>query len=211
MKNNKSKPLSNMPTWDMIFFIWESTLDSFGVDVNQIIIDIDLKKNRFKCPEHYFSWWPKGDLEGAKGVVSKSFDDNYHPYLIKKSSIDRRFRPAEISTLDMLWSVKNEPEKIAGLLLSASIFDRRYRGNFPINHWPEPKLVDELFYMTVTRWQGEGRFSLWNRSCSSVLPILNRDTDFQINEIKTLIRYLAIEHCQLLSKYQPVRVNCGTS
>jgi len=197
-------------TWERIFFIWNETLESFGVDKDNIFLEIESNNSKLSCGVIYFSWWEKNHIDQSKKSLLEVINSMQLSTVFKKPIFDQRFKAAELDTLDKLWEFRHEPEKIAVLLLHASLFTRISGGaQFPTEYWPPYIVVESLSEMIGQILNSD--IPLWHHACRRVMPTFTIDRKLTVKNITGLIHYLAIEHCKLLSKYQPVRIYNVTS
>jgi hypothetical protein len=196
-------------TWERIYFIWKETLESFSVEKDNIFLEIESNNSELICGTLYFSWWEKNKMIESKKSLLKVIESIQPFTLVEKPTFDKGFRGSEIDTLKSLWELKHDPEKTAALLLHASLFTRieSSRAIFPSNYWPPhivltklSEMIDQVLGDSITK-------PLWWHSCTKVIPIFSTDTNFKIDNVSALIHYFALEHCKLLSKYQPVRIS----
>jgi len=197
-------------TWERIFFIWNDTLESFGVDKDNIFLEIESNNSKLSCGVLYFSWWERNRIDQSKKSLLHVINGMQLSTVVEKPIFDQGFKNAELATLDKLWEFRHDPKKIAVLLLHASLFTR-INGNaqFPSEHWPPYIVVESLSEMIGQKLNSST--PLWHHACTRVIPAFTIDWKLTVKNITGLIYYLAIEHCKLLSKYQPVRICNVTS
>lgn len=200
-------------TWERIFFIWKDTLESFGVDKDNIFLEIKTNNSKLNCGVLYFSWWKRNKIVESKKSLLKVIENTQPLILNKKPFFDQGFKSAELKTLKKLWEFKNDSEKTAALLLRASLFTRIDSGkaSFPQGFWPPSIVIEKLSEMIAQILGGSCNNPIWHHSCAEVIPTFSKDFYFKIENITALIHYLAVEHCKLLCKYQPVRISNVTS
>jgi len=197
-------------TLERIFFIWNDILESFGVDTDNIFLEIESNNSKLSCGVLYFSWWERKQIEQSKKSLLKVINSMQPSTVAEKPIFDQRFKTAELATLNKLWEFRHTPKKIAALLLHASFFTR-INGNaqFPSEHWPPYIVVEYLNEMIGQILNSPS--PLWHHACRRVIPVFTKDKVLKVENITGLIHYLAVEHCKLLSKYQPVRICNVTS
>ncbi|MEW6230475.1 MAG: hypothetical protein AB1700_20715, partial [Bacillota bacterium] len=117
-------------------------------------------------------------------------------------------RKGELETLNYLWEHREDTEKVAAILIAASLFSRlgSSRGRYPRDEWPPYHCVGVLSQWAYERWLGTGSASAWSRSCTEVLPAANEDYVYKLDSMLAIVRYLAEEHVLVLSKYKPVSI-----
>lgn len=194
-------------TWERIYFIWKETLESFNVATDNIFLEIEANNPELTLGTLYFSWWERNIIMESRRSALNIIESAQSLTLIRKPDFDIGFRSAELDTLKSLWEFRCNPEQIAALLLKASLFSRveSSRATLPV-HWP-PYIVLEKLSDTIDQiFDSSCTKPFWVKSCTQVIPVFSNDTNFKIDKISALIHYLAIEHCKLLSTYQPIRI-----
>lgn len=191
--------------WSDVYRTWKSEIESFNIDFvdffQEILIEIPTGNDR--KPE--LTWLERGTTERHKeNLVAhlKEYPNTIGP--IHSLELNK----GELNTIMSMWEVRDNPEKLAALLICASLFCRTKssRGNYPIENWPLHSEVKEVYEVAEDIWKRMTNSYNWHHSCYDVIPVQSDDYDFKIESISALISYLAIEHCKLASKYQPVRI-----
>lgn len=101
-------------------------------------------------------------------------------------------RQGEIDTLDHLWAVKDDPDKVAAVLISGSLFprfesSRKHRSD----KWPHYMSIEALQDWAYSCWRAPGTQWGWHYASTSVLPYQSWDYVYMIDSMEALIRYLA--------------------
>ena len=112
----------------------------------------------------------------------------------------------ELTTLEHLWALKDDPEGIAAVLIAGSMFPRQdaSRSHYPDEYWPPRVCVGALREMAHARWRDKSESWGWHYSCTHVLAGRNDDWHFKIDRLRSLVRFLAEEHASLLITHVPV-------
>lgn len=194
-------------TWERIYFIWKETLESFNVATENIFLEIESNNPELTSGTLYLSWWKRNKIMESRRAALSTIESAQPLTLLKKPNFEIDLRNAELDTLKNLWEFRCNPEKIAALLLKASLFSRieSSRATFP-TYWPPCVVLEKLSHMIDQVFDSSSAKPLWMHSCTQVIPVFSNDTNFKIDKISALIHYLAIEHCKLLSTYQPIRL-----
>ncbi|WP_160328966.1 hypothetical protein [Syntrophomonas wolfei] len=111
----------------------------------------------------------------------------------------------ELETLEYLWAYKGEEDKISAILISASLFSRlkSSRRMYPRDHWPPYFCVQELLKWAYSQWNAERQFSTWQHYHTQVLPHINWDHKYKLDDMNALVFYLAEEHAEVFLNYTP--------
>ncbi len=107
-----------------------------------------------------------------------------------------------------MWAFKENETNIAAILISASLFSRlnSSRRQYPLKYWPEYDCVEELADWAYKQWNADRAFYTWQHYHTQVLPHINRDSKFKINNMNELINYLAEEHARVFIEYRPIYI-----
>ncbi len=188
-----------------LFRYWKGTLDDFGINSQNMFTDINLSDPSLVGRSPAYSWWFKNELS----IQIKKFRDHIKTWPSTRGPIyPEEFRKGELETLGYLWILRNNNFKVFALLLCCSLFPKvkSSRTHYPREEWPPFYCVDALYQMAEKEWRnGQGLFS-WHYSCTNVIPTELSDRHFKIDSVVGIVKFAAIEHAQLLSKYQPVRL-----
>jgi hypothetical protein len=192
--------------WEHVFLAWRYRLKDYMVSLKPLFTEVWVYDSKYPVGrQNELSWWPEKRIKEFQVNFQRHLD-NYpgtngpiHPYEI---------RQGELNTLHYLWSHKENEEKIAAILINASLFSRLYssRGQYPNNYWPPHHCVEELYKWAYEIWHGQNEFSAWQHYHTEVLPYMNRDFCYQLNSMDALIRYLADEHALVFLKFKPVTI-----
>jgi hypothetical protein len=189
--------------WDHIFTAWKRNLARFNVKVVPFFNPIVLHD-----PDHlhdsdgtvHLWWWPKDKVQAHHLAVQKSC------YGIRSGLMPDAMLQGQVTTLGKIWHVEGDSENIAAVLMAASLFCRGEgsRTHFP-DQWTIPKQSFQNFrrciYKKLTD-QDDGE--MWTPLNTDTLPCRSVDFDYHIDNIDTLIRYLAEEHAALLCSYTAI-------
>ena len=124
------------------------------------------------------------------------------------NSISSGINDGQIKTVKKLWEFRDDEEKVAALLICASLFTRllseRTLRKYPEN-WPHKNQVTLLLECAESQL-GIAASDIWSPYNINVLPWRSRDFDYKIEETESLVRYLAEEHATALQRYQPTQL-----
>ena len=192
--------------WQLIFSTWKNKISEYPISLNPLFKEIIIcdPKNPYGR-EDVLTWQPIKEISEFQLEVQRHFDSwpgTFGP--INKYDA----RQGELRTLDYLWEYQGDIEKIAAILINASLFTRlnSSRVSYPRENWPPARCVRKLYEMALKIWNSEEEHFLWQHYNTEVLPYLKWDYDYQLNNLHALITYLAEEHALLLLKYYPVVV-----
>ena len=149
------------------------------------------------------TWCPCGEIVDYQLSLQRHYDR--HPGTVGSLS-HYITRSCEKDTLHYLWTYRDEPEAIAAILISGSLFSRlgSTRGRYSEN-WPSRYGVKALASLALSQWD-QVRFP-WHYSCTEVLPESNSDFYYKIEDISALVRFLAEEHVLNFINYSCVFIN----
>jgi len=191
--------------WSHIYIQWKRIIENFGIDVEPVFLDIEIKDEPSHGRDPELSWWPKNKL----AVTKERLLDHLKSYPGTRGPIHLyEFNQGELETLEYLWEVKDDPERVCALLICASLFSRMRsgRGHYPSGDWPPFMVIKELYQWAEDKWKSDETYGSWNHACTDVIPAYNCDEDYKIERVDALVRFLAEEHCKLLCYFQPVRI-----
>lgn len=184
--------------WEEIFSVWRERMRKFAVPLEPLFKEMVIKDPLYKDLDQWQIWWPNKyrlDLQ----VWNVEYPINY--------IIDGfNYRRGEMDTLYFLWRHKDSVEKVAAVLISASLFARtgNERVIYPEKNWPPERSLRMIKRWVRPLWVGG-----WHNWNTQVLPEINDDFEADIHDMKTLINYLADEHASVLLNHTPVSVICG--
>jgi len=195
-------------SWEKTYMNWENVLGDFGIDTKNLFVEVIIDNENMTDCRSYLSWWPKGKIKECKALVVNEFVGNGYSCRYPAASIDSGFSSGQRDTLSFMWELRNNTNKIAALLFLASFHARiiSSRKCFPKEEWPPYLVVSELTNLIWEKLNNNERSYKWHNACGNVLPINSEDWHFKITDVFSLTHYISIEHCQLLSKFQPVKV-----
>jgi hypothetical protein len=193
--------------WSRVFFQWKSRLEDFAIDPLDLFVEVSIHDPAHptgRLPE--LSWWPGRRIRERQEYVQQHFLQ--WPGTCGPIHVDNQ-RKGELDTLQHLYEFKHDAEKVAAILIAASLFARlrSSRRDFPRDRWPPFRCVEVLEAMAYERWQGERSHIAWADTCTVVLPFISDDWDYLITSLSSLVRYLAEEHVAVFSQCRPVVVN----
>jgi len=192
--------------WQQIFRTWKNKICDYPISLEALFKEIIIcdPKNPYER-ENILTWQPIKAISEFQLEVQRHFDNwpgTFGP--INQYNT----RQGELRTLDYLWEYQGDIEKVAAILINASLFTRlnSSRVSYPRENWPPSRCVRQLYEMALKIWNSEEEHFLWQHYNTEVLPYLKWDYDYQLNNLHALITYLAEEHALLLLKYYPVVV-----
>lgn len=103
-------------TWDRFLLHWRDRLDDFAVVVDPIFREISVRdpSNPWER-KPALSWWPTKDFEVLRENIHRHFER--FPGTIGPVHPDTtNVLKGELETLEHLWSVRDEPNKVAAVL-----------------------------------------------------------------------------------------------
>lgn len=192
-------------TWERVLRNWRDRLNDFGVDVDPIFREVSVRDPAGRR-DPALSWWPSKDFDVLRANIHQHFER--WPGTVGPVHPESSMRRGEVDTLDHLWGVKDDPDKVAAVLISGSLFSRfeSSRKHTP-DRWPRSMCVEPLREWAYSCWRDPGTRWGWHYASTSVLPYQSWDHVYAIDSMAALIRYLAEEHAALLLKYRPVVIN----
>lgn len=231
-RNQEIREFTEGWSWERVFETWLERLSDFSVSIvpffteiqihdPELPIDNDIhiqsyvpswdmmwiyEKDYFRSNEYpKLSWWQTNSVFTLHKQLQDHLDrypgtiGPIHPY---------NFRKGEIETLYYLWEYRQEPEKIAAILIAASLFSRlkSRRTTYPDKNWPPKHCVNVLWHWAYDKWSEEKTNCGWNDLCTEVLPEENADYVYKFDNMYALVRFLAEEHALLLINYRPITI-----
>ncbi|MHC1717201.1 MAG: hypothetical protein AB9883_00880 [Acidaminococcaceae bacterium] len=192
--------------WQQIFRTWKNKICDYPISLEALFKEITIydPKNPYER-ENILTWQPIKTISEFQLEVQRHFDN--WPGTVGPIN-QYNARQGELRTLDYLWEYQSDIEKVAAILINASLFTRLHssRGKYPMENWPSCWCVQKLYEMSLAIWNSENKHFMWQHYNTEVLPYLKWDYDYQLNNLHALISYLAEEHALLLLKYYPVVV-----
>ncbi|TYP46775.1 hypothetical protein [Thermosediminibacter litoriperuensis] len=192
--------------WHTIFITWKSRMRDYPVSLNPLFTEIWVHDPEYPTGrKNALSWWIANEINELHINFQRHLDR--FPGTIGPIN-PCNCRQGELMTLNYLWKYKENEEKIAAILISASLFTRLYssRKQYPQDYWPPYYCVEELFKWAYKTWNDEEGFSAWQHYHTEVLPYKNNDYVFKLHDINALVHYLADEHALVFLNYKPVSI-----
>ncbi|WP_125862951.1 hypothetical protein [Pseudomonas defluvii] len=202
-----SKAISNFMDgydWCRIYGAWKRRIDDFVTPIHPVFQEVHLHDpGNTQRDQVELAWWSRRQLNEIRRDCQQHFDElpgsygSTHPqtYLGRKG---------ELQTLELLFKYRDDLEQVAAVLISASIFSRLGgRAGYP-KKWPGYLCVKTLHDLINDRWMSGSGY--WHHANTTVLPYTNYDDVHRIDDLKSLICYLAEEHAALLHQFTPVAV-----
>lgn len=192
--------------WSDVFQIWQQRMEDFAVELEPLFTVIQVHDpshptGRLSVP----AWWAAHDISEQHKELQRYFDK--HPGTLGPIGEAAPGLKGQQQTIEYLWEARGDPERVAAILISASLFSRMgsARRHYP-QGWPPFRYVETLQEWASTQAAPGARFRGWHYSCTDVLPAINQDWDIHIETLHGLVRYLAEEHSMALLQYRPVVV-----
>ncbi|MBV7334628.1 hypothetical protein KFU94_41605 [Chloroflexi bacterium TSY] len=194
--------------WQTVFALWQKRISNQTISLEPLFTCVPVHDPAMlQDRPTTFSWWPRKPTHYAKQKEIQRYLDNF-PGTQGPLHWYEHTRKGEIDTLNYLWSVHDDLEKVAAVLIAASLFTRlrssRYR--YPRDTWPSISCVQVLEIWAYKAWQGNDYYAGWHNSCTQVLPELNEDYTCELNSLEDVIYYLADEHTTVLTNFAPVAI-----
>lgn len=189
-------------SWERIYTLWRRRLDEFAAPliplfkVAEVQVPADVVERQ---PD--LVWWSRASFNEKLRKCQEHFDR--YPNTCGPTHPNAISQKGELQTLRLLHFYKDSPEKVAAILVCASLIARLQRNSYPEN-WPKRCLGEALSNFAYTVWQ-EGH-DRWHHACSRVIPYQSEDYYYALNDLPSLVRYLADEHAALLHNYTPTEV-----
>lgn len=192
--------------WESVFLTWSHRIGQFPVSFEPLFTEVWIHDpDNPLGRNNSLSWWPVKSVQKLQVAFQRHLDrfpgtnGPVHPY---------NYRQGELDTLRYIWENKGDKEKVAAILINASLFSRLYssRLQYPKDYWPPYYCVEELNKLAYIKWNEEKNFSAWQHYHTEVLPYSNADDDYNFNNMNSLVRYLADEHALLFLNYKPVSI-----
>lgn len=192
--------------WKDIYSRWQRRIDDFATPTAPIFLELTLHDSgRLHPRDIELAWWPRAELEARHYECQQHFKD--HPGTYGPThELAYQGRKGELDTLRLLWKQRHNPEQVAAILISASLFSRvSGRSRRRPEGWPNANCLYALERFIRDQPGSEGIY--WHHANSQVLPYENRDCDYRIPSLLGLVRFLAEEHAALLHQYAPVALH----
>lgn len=186
--------------WDLILSTWKKEVDYFRINLDDFFIEITSNHIDPESAEKMCFLWPRDQLKQRTDELLGQLSNRTTSFIKRADCLSS----GERDTMNYLSRVKYDHEQVIALLISASLRSRFNR--YPVDQWPSRIAIEALYELVRSYWDQSLGLKPWHSSCSSVLPIRNRDYDFSINSLAAIVRYLAAEHCKMLSKYHLVQI-----
>jgi hypothetical protein len=133
------------------------------------------------------------------------FERNPDAYYVPDFVMDGRFgeHTGPRATAEHLAEAGSDPNRVAAVLLGASLFTRieSTRKHYPRDEWPPISIAE-----TLREWMRRTHDSRWHASCTSTLPLHYGGCGCVIRSMQGFLEALALEHARALHAFVPVRV-----
>ena len=196
-------------SWDRVFRSWRARFEDFAVDPSSLFVEVSVHDPAHpRDRQADLSWWPRDGIRDQQERIQQHLlqwpgtQGPIHPDVQYQ-------RKGELDTLGLLHEAKEDAEKVAAILIAASLFARlrSSRRQFPRDHWPPFDCVEVLEVMAYERWQGKDYRVAWADTCTLVLPFISADYHYTLTDLGSLVRYIAEEHAAVFSQYRPIVIN----
>lgn len=187
--------------WKRVFSVWKNRIDAHTISLDPLFTEIPIYDPGFPAGRpDILSWWPKNETDRLR----EELQDQLSRY---PGSDPEKCLQGELATLYYLWDCKRDKEKIAAVLIAASLFMRLYssRRQYPVEYWPPYNCAKELFRWANAAWNNRERG--WHPSHTRLFPYVfytHNDFHRRLCDMADLINHLAEEHALVLSNYDPV-------
>ncbi|EAW31103.1 hypothetical protein GP2143_03243 [marine gamma proteobacterium HTCC2143] len=190
--------------WDWIYRNWLGAVERFGFDPREDVF----RKIEVFAPgsrggrDRQITWWPVRDLQGVQIETQRRLVSL--PNARYAAHTDYQQNKGTNDTAEQLVATSQEPELLAAILLSASLFTRcsSYRIQYPHENWPIYKAAKGLQRIIDEVLQEKGISLYWAPTCTDLLPEVSCDRDYKIEELTSLVRYLAEEHVASFASFR---------
>lgn len=189
--------------WERIYYSWKQQIQGFGVSLDPLFKQLDVYDPKYKIErQNMITWCPVEKIPDFHLRLQRSYD--MFPGTDGPVG-DYIYRKGELVTLRYLWNFKEKPQKVAAILIAASLFYRlgSSRNIYP-KTWPSYFNVSHIAEVALAQF-GEVRFP-WHISCTEVLPISSPEWEYTLTDISGVVRFLAEEHAKVFLKYQPIEI-----
>lgn len=193
--------------WEKIYQTWKYELMRLDSSINfPFFTELRLFVPEYKWEQIGLYWCPPKSVLPFHALRQAVFDKSRIHSVYRGNISDHGEGPKY--TLNHLWRVREDEQKIAAVLFCSSLFplvnsSRSYRGE----EWPSYMCLHRLESLAWDAW-GE-QYRGWPTACTDVLPF-SRSPRQPIKSIEELIQWLATDHAFLLAKYIPIALVCGT-
>ena len=190
--------------WPHIFKHWRNTIEQTEFDpendVFQLISVFDpANPDRNK---RQIIWWPVRESQSVAIETQRRLALN--PGVTYAAYTDDRQNKGTNDTAKMIAYKNPDPEVLAALLLSASLFSRcrSHRVSYPYENWPVRMAVRKTEEIINGFLSNNDTACYWAPTCTDVLPVVTYDYDYKIDNLPGLIRYLAEEHVRVFASHR---------
>jgi hypothetical protein len=199
---------------------WESVVADWRSRAAQAAVRLDpfFESIRIFHPGHpdgrpsIATWWRSQSLQKRAANLQRYLARSCIPELSSSERLEnplrddeRPSRKGEMQTLGFLWLCRESPEKLAAVLILASLFSRKesVRTWYP-ELWPPRHCLDPLQLRCRQAMSDVREFWQWENLCTQVIPYVSSDHERRIESMDALLQYLFEEHMTLLQQYRPV-------
>lgn len=197
--------------WQRVLWTWRARLTEFGIELEPVFQIVEVNDpGSDPDREPGLSWWPVNKIEECRQTVLRHFER--YPGSIGPLHPNVTMRQGEIDTLNHLWAARNEPDKVAGVLFSGSLFSRMdsSRKGRSLDNWPPLALLRDLQQWAYGAWCDPEMGRGWHYASTSTFPAMSYDGVYTIDSMEALVRYIAEEHAALFSVYRPIALFYGS-
>jgi hypothetical protein len=193
--------------WKRVFREWSRRIESFNVVLDPLFLTVNIHDPKNPTErESELSWWPTNEVHEVRASCQRHFNrwpgtrGSPHPDGLPLTK-------GAIETVRYLWEQRADPEMVAAVLISGSLFSRLHsrRARYP-DDWPKAHCVHRLDQWAREKWLGPNPGNPWHPLSTDVLPAMSEDYVYKIDSMSALVRYLAEEHAATLHSYRAVEV-----
>lgn len=194
-------------SWEKIYQSWKFELMRLDSSIKHpFFTELRLFVPEYRCEQVELYWCPPESILPFHAFRQAVYDNSRIDSLYMGNISGYGECPKY--TLNHLWQVREDEQKIAAILFCSSLFSligssRSYRGE----EWPSYMCLHRLESLAWDAWGGKYRG--WPTACTDVLPF-SRHPRQPIKTIEELIQWLATDHAFLLAKYFPIALVHGT-
>jgi len=192
-----------------IFEEWRREVTALGINPQHVVQDLWIGFAPWSGEEVQSSdgmplveWWPKAEVQTRRQALQdymngiKDPSRGFPAYLV--SYVGTK---GPRHTIEHLIEAGDDVEKVAAVLIAASLFPRMKasRRTYPREEWPLWEASSKLGDLVTQTMPCH-----WGHTCTSTLPEHEREDGIVIKEMSAFIRFFAVEHAKVLHQWTPV-------
>lgn len=195
--------------WQTVFAIWQQRVSQHSPSLAPLFTHVPVHDPAIPQDRPtVYSWWPRESTYDTKQKDIQRHLDRF-PGTLGPIHWYQHTRQGEINTLEYLWQAQGNLERVAAILIAASLFTRvrSGRSTYPRDAWPLRSCVSIIETWAYEVWKRDGHFTGWQTSCTEVLPKRKDDYYCDLKSLEDVVTYLADEHIQLLTEFAPIAID----